>query len=128
MPSPPSWLFGDDWASLPACLPTCLPGILSSPQSTNKRDKKKQLAALEARALGWAGFDDRAPPERTTTVLMHMFAPDDFLDNMLLTGAGGRAEGEGAGVVNTSPNYTKTNENERGTGRGVSCKRGEGGG
>ncbi|PNW70131.1 hypothetical protein CHLRE_17g707050v5 [Chlamydomonas reinhardtii] len=54
-------------------------------KSTNKRDKKKQLAALEARALGWAGFDDRAPPERTTTVLMHMFAPDDFLDNMLLT-------------------------------------------
>ncbi|KAG2450736.1 hypothetical protein HYH02_004574 [Chlamydomonas schloesseri] len=53
-------------------------------KSTNKRDKKKQLAALEARALGWAGFDDRAPPERTTAVLMYMFAPDDFLENMLL--------------------------------------------
>ncbi|KAG2438123.1 hypothetical protein HXX76_005732 [Chlamydomonas incerta] len=53
-------------------------------KSTNKKDKRKQLAALEQRALGWGGFDDRAPPERTTTVLMHMFAPDDFLDNMLL--------------------------------------------
>ena len=27
------------------------------------------------------------------------------------------------GVVSTSPNQTKTNENERSTGRGVSCKR-----
>ena len=29
----------------------------------------------------------------------------------------------GRGVVNTSPNQAKTNENERSTGRGVSCKR-----
>ena len=32
-------------------------------------------------------------------------------------------ESGGGGVVNTSPNYTKTNDNERSTGRGVSCKR-----
>ena len=31
--------------------------------------------------------------------------------------------GGGGGVVNTSPNKPKTNENERSTGRGVSCKR-----
>lgn len=55
------------------------------PKAGNKKDKKKQLAALEARALGWGGFDDRAPPEKTTVVLKQMFAPDDFLENLLLS-------------------------------------------
>jgi hypothetical protein len=52
----------------------------------SKKDKRKQLAALEARALGWHGFDDRAPAEKTTAVLCGMFSPDDFLENMLLAG------------------------------------------
>ena len=29
----------------------------------------------------------------------------------------------GGGAVDTGPNYTKSNENERSTGRGVNCKR-----
>ncbi|GFR48565.1 hypothetical protein Agub_g10467 [Astrephomene gubernaculifera] len=53
-------------------------------KSTNKKEKKKQLAQLEQRALGWGGFDDKAPPEKSTAVLSNMFAPDDFLENMLL--------------------------------------------
>ena len=38
-------------------------------------------------------------------------------------GGGGGGGGCGGGVVNTSPNETKTNENEGSAGRGVSCKR-----
>ncbi|GLC33273.1 hypothetical protein PLESTB_000352100 [Pleodorina starrii] len=54
------------------------------PKASNKKEKKKQLAQLEQRALGWGGFDDKAPAEKTTAVLTQMFAPDDFLENMLL--------------------------------------------
>ncbi|EFJ47624.1 hypothetical protein VOLCADRAFT_91952 [Volvox carteri f. nagariensis] len=61
-------------------------GETYKPKVSNKKEKKKQLAQLEQRALGWGGFDDKAPPEKTTAVLSNMFATDDFLENMLLAG------------------------------------------
>ncbi|GLI64813.1 hypothetical protein VaNZ11_008220 [Volvox africanus] len=59
-------------------------GETYQPKASNKKEKRKQLSQLEQRALGWGGFDDKAPPEKTTAVLTQMFAPDDFLENMLL--------------------------------------------
>ncbi|KXZ50931.1 hypothetical protein GPECTOR_14g177 [Gonium pectorale] len=58
--------------------------LVSYLKASNKKEKRKQLAQLEQRALGWGGFDDKASADKTTAVLSQMFAPDDFLENMLL--------------------------------------------
>ena len=42
------------------------------------------LVKQEERELGWGGFDDVAPPTRTTVVLQNVFAPADFVEEPTL--------------------------------------------
>lgn len=45
---------------------------------SSKQRKKRVLEKQEQSELGWGGFDDVAPPTKTTVVLRHAFHPDDF--------------------------------------------------
>ena len=45
---------------------------------------KKVLVKQEERELGWGGFDDVAPPTRTTVVLKNVFDPADFAEDITL--------------------------------------------
>ena len=49
-----------------------------------KQKAKKVLVKQEERELGWGGFDDVAPPTRTTVVLKNVFAPRDFMEDVTL--------------------------------------------
>ena len=49
-----------------------------------KKKAKKVLVKQEERELGWGGFDDIAPPTRTTVVLKNVFAPADFVEDPTL--------------------------------------------
>ncbi len=49
-----------------------------------KQKAKKVLVKQEERELGWGGFDDVAPPTRTTVVLRNVFAPTDFVEDATL--------------------------------------------
>ena len=42
------------------------------------------LEKQEERELGWGGFDDVAPPNRTTVVLKAAFHPSDFAEDIEL--------------------------------------------
>ena len=49
-----------------------------------KQKAKKVLVKQEERELGWGGFDDVAPPTRTTVVLKNVFSPTDFVEDATL--------------------------------------------
>jgi len=62
-----------------------------------KQRKKRVLEKQEQSELGWGGFDDVAPPTKTTVVLRHMFHPDEFAaDFTLQEQLEGDVTGEGA--------------------------------
>ncbi len=53
-------------------------------KGVKKAKVKKVLVKQEERELGWGGFDDIAPPTRTTVVLKNVFAPADFAEDITL--------------------------------------------
>lgn len=50
----------------------------------SKQRKKRVLEKQEQSELGWGGFDDVAPPTKTTVVLRHAFHPDEFAVDFVL--------------------------------------------
>ena len=79
-----------------------------------KQKAKKVLVKQEERELGWGGFDDVAPPTRTTVVLRNVFAPTDFVEDATLrddleTDMAGECGKLGAPrFPGTCPSYTRT--------------------
>lgn len=51
---------------------------------SSKQRKKRVLEKQEQSELGWGGFDDVAPPTKTTVVIRHAFHPDDFAADFTL--------------------------------------------
>lgn len=57
---------------------------MAKKKAAKKKKVKKVLEKQEERELGWGGFDDVAPPTRTTVVLKAAFHPSDFAEDMAL--------------------------------------------
>lgn len=53
-------------------------GKFVAKKQKGKQRRKRVLEKQEQSELGWGGFDDVAPPTKTTVVLRHMFHPDEF--------------------------------------------------
>lgn len=58
--------------------------FVAKKKAAKKKKVKKVLEKQEERELGWGGFDDVAPPTRTTVVLKAAFHPEDFAEDMAL--------------------------------------------
>ena len=58
--------------------------FVAKKKPAKKKKVKKVLEKQEERELGWGGFDDVAPPTRTTVVLRSAFQPADFAEDMAL--------------------------------------------
>ena len=58
--------------------------FVAKKKAAKKKKVKKVLEKQEERELGWGGFDDVAPPNRTTVVLTAAFHPLDFEEDISL--------------------------------------------